>query len=329
MWVRLAAMRERGILRVAIVALLVPLLLGVASADAKKKHKKPKSPPVTVISASKPTSADGQTVTVTATCPSGLLAVGGGFLTPTVFDSGAPTDINIVYESRRSGDAAWQVSAAREDTGGSGPDLAVTANVDCRSAKLAVKKPAGKKASAAKKKKRKKLTITEVSASATAAGSSGSQATAAANCPPNTQALGGGFSSSPAPNLSNPLSYPFFWANYRNSPTSWTAAFSNVGSAARTVTGYAYCATGLKIAELTTTAPLAGSSSTASTATAMTPHCPGGKALLGGGFNNTPATASSAVAILTGSEPVNGSWQVSGFNFSPTSGTIGSSSYCA
>jgi hypothetical protein len=322
-------MREKGILRIVVAVLLVPLLLGVGTAEAKKKHKKPKSPPVTVVSASKPTSADGGTVTVTATCPSGLLAVGGGFLTPAVFASGAPTDINVVYESRRSGDAAWQVSAAREDTAGSGPDLPVTANVDCRSAKLAAKKPAGKKASAAKKRRRKKLTVTEVSASATSAASSGSVATTSATCPPKMQALGGGFSSSPTPNLSGPLTYPFFWANYRNSPTSWTAAFTNVGPVARTVTGYAYCAAGLKIAELNTTSPLAGSSSTASTATAITPLCPGSKALLGGGFNNTPAAASSAVAILTGSEPVNGSWHVSGFNFSPTPGTIGSSSYCA
>jgi hypothetical protein len=266
---------------------------------------------------------------VTATCPAGLLAVGGGFLSPPVLAGGAPTDLNLVYESRRSGDAAWQVSAVREDTSGAGPDLAVTASVDCRSAKLVAKKPAGKKATVAKKKKRKKLTISEVSGSSTAAGSTGTQATAAATCPPNTQALGGGFSSSPTPNLSGPLSYPFFWADYRNSPTSWTAAFTNVGSVARTVTSYAYCAAGLKIAETSASAALPGSTTTASTATAASLPCPGGKALLGGGFNNTPASASSAVAILTASAPAVGSWQVGALNFTMTPGTLGAFGYCA
>jgi hypothetical protein len=322
-------MREKGLFRIVIAVLLVPLLLSVGTAEAKKKHKKPKSPPVTVVSATKSTSLDGQTVTVTATCPSGLLAVGGGFLTPAFFDSGSPTDLNIPYESRRSGDAAWQVSAAREDTNGPGPDLTVTANVDCRSAKLAAKKPAGKKATAAKKKRGKKLTITEVSVSATSAASTGAQATIPATCPPKTQALGGGFSSSPTPSLSGLLAYPFFWANYRNTPTSWTAAFANVGSTARTLTTFAYCAAGLKIAETSASAPLAGSSPTASSATATSPLCPGGKALLGGGFNNTPAAVGSAVAILTASGPVSGTWQVGAFNFSTSPGTLGSSSYCA
>jgi hypothetical protein len=304
------------------------LVLGVGTADAKKKHKKPKAVPVTTVSASKSTSVDNQQVTVTATCPAGLLAVGGGFLSPPVLADGAPTDLNIVYESRRSGDAAWQVSAVREDASGAGPDLAVTANVDCRSAKLAGKKP-GKKASVAKKKKKKKLTVSEVSGTSTAAGSSGTQATAAATCPPNTQALGGGFSSSPTPNLSGPLSYPFFWADYRNSPTSWTAAFSNVGSVARTVTSYAYCAAGLKIAETSATTALPGSTTTASTAIAVSLPCPRGKALLGGGFNNTPASASSAVAILTASAPAAGAWQVGALNFSMTPGTLGALGYCA
>jgi hypothetical protein len=88
-------MREKGNFGIVVAALLVPLVLSVGTADAKKQHKKPQSPPVTVISASKSTSSDNQQVTVAAACPSGLIAVGGGFLNP-VFDEGSPTDLNYL-----------------------------------------------------------------------------------------------------------------------------------------------------------------------------------------------------------------------------------------
>jgi hypothetical protein len=323
-------MRSRGIVRVGVALLVLPLLLGVATADAKKKHKKPKSPPVTVVSSSKPTSADNQQVTVTATCPSGLISVGGGFLSPPLLVNGAPTDLNVVYESRRAGDNAWQVSAVREDSDANGPNLDLTASVDCRTAKLATKKPAGKKAAAAKKKKKKKLRITEVSASSPSAPTDGAQAEATANCPPGTQALGGGFSSSPAPDLSAHASFPYFWADYRTSPTSWRAAYSNIGTIARTVTSYADCAAKLKVSERNGSATLLASvAPTASGATAVTPLCPNGKALLGGGFNNTPASMTSAIALLTGSSADNGSWRVSALNGNTVAGTLGSVGYCA
>jgi hypothetical protein len=324
-------MRPRGIVRVGVALLLLPLLLGVATADAKKKHKKPKSPPVTTASATQTTSKDNQQLTVTATCPSGLIAVGGGFLSPPVLVSGAPTDLNLVYESRRAGDGAWQASAVREDEGGSaGPDLPLTAIVDCRSTKLAGKKPAGK-ALAAKKKKKKKLRIIEASAPAVAAGVNSAQASATATCPGKAKVLGGGFSSSPTPSALSPGSaFPYVWSNYRTTPNSWVAALSNVGSVARTVTSYAYCASGLKIAETNAGVPLPASGpNTVTTATAATPACPKGKALLGGGFNNTPATEGGALALLTGSSPSNGSWQLGTLNLFTVPGTISTYAYCA
>jgi hypothetical protein len=111
--------------------------------------------------------------------------------------------LKLGYESRRASVTSWQVSAVREDAGGSGPSALVTAIVDCRSTKLTAKKATGTKAVAAKKKKAKKLRI------------------------------------------------------------------------------------------------------------------------------NTPAATGSAIAFLMGSSPVNGSWQVSAFNFSPVGGTLGSRAYCA
>jgi hypothetical protein len=329
-------MSLRGVARIAaLTAILVPVLLGAASAEAKKKGKKPKSPPVTVVSNPQSTSGDNQQVTATATCPSGLIAVGGGFTSPPVVDKGAPTDINLVYESRRAGDNAWQVSAVREDTGATGPDLPLTATVDCRSTKLTSKKHAGKKAAAAKKKKKKKLRIIEASASAVAAGQDGAQASAPATCPGKTKALGGGFSSSPTPTAADPReAFPYIWSNHRITPTSWSAALSNVGTVTRTITSYAYCAAGLKIAETTADVPLPASQSTptgatVTTAIATSPRCPKGKALLGGGFNNTPATKGGAIALLTGSSAANGSWQLGTLNLFTVPGTISSSAYCA
>jgi hypothetical protein len=312
-----------------VVAVVLALSLSVvAPAAAKKQNKKPKSPPVTVVSKTQSTTSDNQQLTITASCPAGLLAVGGGFEAPIAL-AGSPTDVNVVYESRRSGGGAWQVSVVREDSGSPGNAVPVTAYVDCRSAKLAVKKPA-KKASAAKKRK-KKLRITEVSGSATGAANAGSQVTANASCPTGTRALGGGFSSSPAPNLgSGSVSYPIFWASYRTSSSDWFSGMTEAGSVAATVTSYAYCAKALKISESSGTATLpASGGTTIGSATATTPSCPKRLSQLGGGFNDTPATVGSAIAIQEASKPVGRSWQFSASNLNSISGSLTSHGYCA
>ena len=116
--------------------------------------------------------------------------------------------------------------------------------------------------------KKRKLLITEVSGTATTPVASGGQASAAANCPGGTKALGGGFSSSPTPTLGASVAFPIFWANYRTTPTTWGASMSNSGNVARTVTSYAYCASGLKISETSGSATLAASGPATSSATA-------------------------------------------------------------
>lgn len=180
-----------------------------------------------------------------------------------------------------------------------------------------------------KKKKPKQLSITEASASAVAASADEAQANATATCPGKTTALGGGFSSSPTPVATEPQAFPYIWSNHRTGPTTWVAALSNVGKVARTVTSYAYCAAGLNVTETTGGVTLPASGTTVTSATATPPPCPAGKALLGGGFDNTPATQSSALAALTGSSPVNGSWQLVTLNFNVVPGTISSVGYCA
>ncbi len=314
-------MREKGIFRVVVAFLLVPLLLGVATADAKKKKKKPKSPPVTVVSASQNTSADGQQVTVTATCPAGQLAVGGGFTAPLVVSGTTLTDLHIVYESRRVGDNSWQVSAAREHSGGPAASLPVTASADCRTATLRKKKG---------KKKRKVLRISEVSAAGELSSGSGGQSTATATCPAGTQALGGGFSSTPAPVLTGSPSFPVFFANYKSSPTSWLAAFTNSGSPQRTVTSYAYCASGLKLTDLSAASTVPASSMAGIESTTLaSPNCPKGKSLLGGGFNSSAPGPMGPLPILTGSAAAGPSWHFIVYNLSEVADNLVSQGICA
>lgn len=319
-------MSARGFRGGVVLVILGALLATPGAAVAKKK--KPKSPPVTVVRASSSTSTDNQQVIVTATCPAGKLAVGGGFDTPPAFGGSLLSDLNLVYESRRVGDNAWQVSAVREDTGSAGPDLPLNASVDCRSAKLSTKKTAKKTASAAKKKK-KKLKITVVSSSAGTPATSGALAAATATCPAGRQALGGGFSSSPTPVLTGSVAFPIFWQSYRSSPSSWASAFTNSGLTARTVTSYAYCAAGLKVGEVSATASLAASGAATNSATATTPTCTKGRALLGGGFNNSPAATASALALPSSSRALGATWQMSAFNLSSFPGTLAAFGYCA
>lgn len=303
--------------------LFIGLLLLAASPAQAKKKKKPKSPPVTVVSNTQTTTTNNQQLTVTASCPPGLLAVGGGFAAPPSLTGTSLNGIYFVYESRRAGDSAWQASAVR---GQSGPSLPLTTYADCRSAKLSTKKK-GKKATAAKKRKKRKLAITEASASGSA--EQFGQATATAICPPGTQVLGGGFSTAPNPTSSG---VPLLEQTYRTAPGSWTSAIANSSMVTRSVTSYAYCAAGLSITETAGGATLPGSSgSSIGGATAVSPPCPKGRALLGGGFNNSIATTggSSAVVLLDTSRPVGGTWQVSGLNDSGSQGTLESRGYCA
>jgi hypothetical protein len=320
-------MREKGICRVAVALLLLPLLLGVASADAKKKHKKPKSPPVTVVENTQSTSGDNQLLTVTATCPAGKIAVGGGVTALPNFTTTAIDGLYVIYESRRSGENAWQASAIRETAG---PTLPMTTSVDCRTPKLAGKS-AKKRAASAKKKKKAKLRITEVTAIGSAAGVSGGPVgSATATCPTGTVALGGGFSSSPAPDEASG-SFPVFFESYRNTPTTWISSFANIGPSAHDVTSYAYCAAGLRVAETSgsATLPASASGGPIGQATAVAPPCPKGRSMLGGGFHNSTPTVSGSVPFLDKSAPVGGTWQVGGWNLSMVPGTLGASGYCA
>lgn len=309
-------MGARGTARILAAIAAVALLAAPLSASAKpKQSKKPKSPPVTVVRATGVTSSDGANVTVTASCPAKKIAVGGGFDSQARFTGVTLEDLHIVYESRRSSPRSWTASAVREDSAGAGPDLPLTTSVRCRTARRGGKKS------------KKKLAITEVPATATAPANA-AQAAATAVCPGKQKALGGGFSSSPQPVLTGLNAFPFFWADQRTSPNSWQAAFTNSGPTPRTVTSYAYCAPGVKLAQVTGTATLPASGPGIATALAASPKCRKGRALLGGGFSNTPVGPGGSIALLTSSQPSSGAWQVGAFNISSFAGSLGAQGIC-
>jgi hypothetical protein len=320
-------LRRAGL--VGLLAMLVPLLFSVSPATAKKKHKKPASPPVTVASVTGSTSPGNRQLTVTAACPKGKLAVGGGFDSPFVFSGGEPAAFNFVYESRPASQRSWQVSAVRADNGGTGPSAPTTAYADCRSATLSKKKPA-KKASTAKTKKGK-LKISEVSGSATTAAATLSQATATAGCPSGTKALGGGFSWSPAPDLSGGGAggLAILWASYRGNPRNWASSITEASGVARTVTSYAYCAASLKVSETSATVPFPSGGATFNSTSATSPSCPKGLVQLAGGFNSTPPSETTAAAIVTSSKPVGRAWQDSASSINGQPGSLTSYGYCA
>lgn len=321
-------MNGRGTLSVvATVAALGALVVAPAADAAKGKKKKPKGTPVTVVTASATTTADNQPLAVTATCPAGKIAVGGGFSSPPAFAMGTASDLHLIYESRRSTPNSWLVSAVREDGGATGNTLTLTASVHCRSPKLTQKpKPQGK-AGAAKKKK-KKLSISEVSTTSSPVGAS-TEASAAASCPANSKLIGGGFSSAPTPVLGGgPSAFPFFWANYSSAPNSWSASMTNSGATLRTVTGYAYCARGLNPVQTFGSAALPVSGG-AFISTASASSCSKERALLGGGFIHSPASiAGGTIPVITESIAVGRAWNASALNLSAVAGMVGARGYC-
>ena len=121
-------------------------LLAASPAEAKEGgKKKPKAPAVVTRTATVATTANGQLATAVARCPKGTLAVGGGFTSPVSRGVSGVTDFNVIYESRRSGTKASLASPPASDSGVAGPNLTVTASVQCRYPKLTRSKKTGKR----------------------------------------------------------------------------------------------------------------------------------------------------------------------------------------
>jgi hypothetical protein len=293
-------------------------LIAAAPAGAAKGKKKKAAAPV-VRSATATTTQTGQLLSVPAACPNGTRATGGGFNVP---PDGTPTDdLQIVYESRRFGPTGWISSAVRVDGDGTNDAVPLTTYVHCRSPKL-------KNKPGVKKGKRKRLNLLEA-ASASAPTAQGIPVTASATCPGKHRAVGGGFSSSPVPDVAGPGGFPVHWQTMRTGAKTWSSSMTNSGSALRTITSFVYCADGVSASQVSGSAPIAGSMGpTIGSATAIAPACPGKRRLLGGGFNNSPAGLSAPVAQPTQSAAVTGQWRSGALNLSATPGTLSALGYC-
>jgi hypothetical protein len=317
---------------------LVALFALPSGAVAKPKEKTVKPPPpVVTASAAASTSADGQVVSPTAVCPPGTVALGGGFSGEVGREGADPTDLYVIYESRRDSPTSWRVTAIREDAGTQGDTstISITATVYCQSPNLGTaKKPRKprkpKKASTAKKRKKHKkpkqrqLQISEVSATGPAA-ERDEQSSAAASCPAGINVIGGGFSISPRPILAGSnLFFPRVWANHATSANAWTASETTSGKTPTTLTSYAYCASASPPLALTGS----GDVSAGQTSVAATPACPADRPLIGGGFDNTPVRAGDSSEVPFESTGDGGGWRISAFDNSFEPASLQAIAYC-
>ena len=204
----------------------VALLVLPGSALAKKKHKKPKGlgPVVTATATGNTVTTPGLISTADAVCPSGLQAVGGGFLTP--FDGSNSLSVTSSY---RVSAGTWRASAV--DAAGTG---AVTSYAYCRRAKPA---------------------IAEFSNSAPLTSGFGHGALAEADCPPGVPAVSGGFETTTGP---MPASAVTVESSAGGGPVAggtpsvgyWDVAAQNNANGAQTVTAHVYCMSGIKVPAL-------------------------------------------------------------------------------
>ena len=246
-----------------VVALISCAALALAPAAAGKKKRKLGPVVTATASLTLPAQTPG---TVTATCPEGKKAVGGGFTVPRI--QGGPR-MNV-WTSLRTGDRDWSVTAA---PGLNSPAATVTAYAYCRR----VKKP-----------------IVDALGVGLVPANTG-VGTATATCPGAKQKLiAGGFESTFGPQF-NHVALP--QANHP-SGNGWTVSAFNNSGGAKTLIAHAYCTKGVRAAEQvnavqqTTVGP-------GSQLNAITPACEGKKRLSAGGFQISPNQNNNFVPVIS------------------------------
>ena len=176
----------------------------------------------------------------------------------------------------------------------------------------------------AKKKHRKQQKlgpVVTVTATGNVATVAAPQSTATATCPSGKQAVGGGFTS--------PLTMPsavIVHDSYRSAPGAWTVAGQQVNGQGA-VNAYAYCrnAKGHPVTDVSesTTLTTSGENRT------VTPSCPVGTRLIGGGFRSTVATPADAVIfpeVNQANSPT--AWTVTGVQNQDGPLTLTGHAYC-
>jgi hypothetical protein len=231
------------------------LALAVSASPASaKKHKRPKGlgPVVTATAAGPTATTPGSTSAASATCPSGLQAVGGGFSAPFT-----PAAALVVTESYRSSRSSWHVSGVVVSGAG-----AATAYAYCR---------------------RKTLAVTDVAVTDTLASGPGESKLAEADCAPKAVALSGGFQMTSGP---VPAHLPIPEESIGGGPVRggtppvghWDVVAQNSNTGAQTITAHVYCATGIRVPSFrqdqgSATVPVLGSL----TETSVCPRAPKAK----------------------------------------------------
>jgi hypothetical protein len=281
----------------------VILALTAPQALAKKNHKKKSQglgPVVTVTATGATVSSAGTISSASATCPSGLQAVGGGYAAPL-----KPGNVMLVIDSYRSGPGTWTV----DGISGTGTS-ATTAYAYCR---------------------KSTFPVTDFATSASLPSGAGQTASTAASCPAGSQLVSGGFQATNTPGT-NEFAFPT--TNMSTAPGTWSLVMINNVGGAKTMTVHAYCLRGIKTPlVLNTTSSLTLDSGASASLSA--PACPAPKKvkkkgkkkkrkpaqlLTSGGFQS-PAPPRTTIAIFIESRTTGASWSGTAVNLAAP-GTI-------
>jgi hypothetical protein len=281
--------------RAAILAVASATALGlfVAPASAAKKGA------AKLRTASAEASASGvfDVATATAVCPKGTKVLGGGYASS---QPSVGSHWLNVFESQRSGARGWSVSGAEYFAGGD----TLTAYAYC--APLNVK-------------------IRARSAQVALPTTAGAGTVVQALCPKGHIALSGGFLTEAATTTDSSLVSRSIGA----SRSRWVVDATRLtGTAARTLTAHVYCAPKAKLATRFEDAAVGGP--LGSTHTAVTPGCPKGTGLTGGGFaTSTPVGGLLNAALVYATKRAGSGWSSSATPSSATTSiTLVTNAYC-
>ena len=290
------------------IALMVAAIAAIAvpSASAAKKRPKPVRVPLAVTTATGSASVSAPDtppkvaeLSAIATCPSGTVAIGGGFVGSVVSEPANESRFPAVTESVRVGETQWLTRAGVAFGSAATSSQDLTTEVYCMP---------------------RKGTIADVVTQNNIGANTTDSANFSAACPGSSRLLSGGFSGASS------ASPPTFVFATESAPAgnAWSVHMSRVGDATPTqVVGHAYCYTPPKAKKkkkkstrasvakkrkrrrITGPSPLsvipaAGSLGTTvfSTASLTTGPCAGPLRPVSGGFSAPPAAATSGAFVV-------------------------------
>jgi hypothetical protein len=281
--------------RIALIGVAAALVLACTAPVASGSKLKTRSATAAV------SGGAGTAVSVTANCPRGTRALGGGFSTALPNSDHAL----LVFESRRIGHRRWRASAVETDENTAGD--ALTAYVNCR-------------------RLRRRARPHTASAPVPNTSSGAFEHTATASCPIGSKAIAGGFRVTPWEDGGRVLIVD---ASRRVGSRRWLVTSYNFGDAADGVeTAYAYCRPGKTPVARKTEGTLDSPFGTPTTVTS--PPCPGARKPGAGGFQAPLVDGSPAsVPFIFESGRSGRRWLASGQQILGSSGPFSVFAYCS